>query len=217
MSSNHVDECFRGDLDKRIHDAKQLAHTCPKNKAIVNDLLAYMRQEIVDLDNLASRQASVIKGRDKTMAGGVGRIGAERRRQVEEEGWTPEHDDQHSGGELTMAAACYAMAFKGKPAPSHWPWEGTWWKPKSRMRNLEKAGALIAAEIDRLKRLPEVHASTGKPEPGGMCEATACHCGHSAPATHIVKLQACEERVSKRCAEAHMLAGYPIRPIEPKE
>jgi hypothetical protein len=27
----------------------------------------------------------------------------------------------------------------------------TWWKPSTPVRNLEKAGALIAAEIDRLR------------------------------------------------------------------
>jgi hypothetical protein len=32
----------------------------------------------------------------------------ERRRQIEKEGWTPEHDDDHVDGELSGAAACYA-------------------------------------------------------------------------------------------------------------
>jgi hypothetical protein len=32
---------------------------------------------------------------------------AERRRQIEAEGWTPEHDDQHSNWELSRAAICY--------------------------------------------------------------------------------------------------------------
>lgn len=34
---------------------------------------------------------------------------AERRRQIEAEGWTPEHDDEHSNGELSDAAGCYAL------------------------------------------------------------------------------------------------------------
>lgn len=34
----------------------------------------------------------------------------ERRRQVEVEGWTPEHDDEHEPGVLAEAAACYAHA-----------------------------------------------------------------------------------------------------------
>ena len=34
----------------------------------------------------------------------------------------------------------------------HWPWNVVWWKPTpdDRIRELAKAGALIAAEIDRL-------------------------------------------------------------------
>jgi hypothetical protein len=36
-----------------------------------------------------------------------------------------------------------------------WPWDKGWWKPTpdNRIRELEKAGALIAAEIDRLQRM----------------------------------------------------------------
>jgi hypothetical protein len=38
--------------------------------------------------------------------------------------------------------------------PSSWPWDYDWWKPSDDpIRNLTKAGALIAAEIDRLNRL----------------------------------------------------------------
>jgi hypothetical protein len=38
-----------------------------------------------------------------------------------------------------------------------WPWNFKWWKPHpdNRIRDFEKAGALIAAEIDRLLRLDE--------------------------------------------------------------
>ena len=32
----------------------------------------------------------------------------ERIRQIEAEGWTPDHDDEHDKGELAAAAACYA-------------------------------------------------------------------------------------------------------------
>lgn len=40
---------------------------------------------------------------------GIELIAAERKRQVESEGWTPEHDDQHDSDEMAMAAAVYAM------------------------------------------------------------------------------------------------------------
>lgn len=107
-------------------------------------------------------------------------IAAERARQVSEEGWTPEHDEQHTEGELVLAAVCYATPIQlyrqGPNRPNRvilsdpWP---EWWDPqwdkrphtpsgylrdncllsdKLRIRQLAKAGALIAAEIDRIQR-----------------------------------------------------------------
>ena len=93
---------------------------------------------------------------------GVRLIAGERRRQVDEEGWTPEHDAHHESGELARAAACYAMPPERRinyPAgtslegvPQGWPFDQMYWKPctYNRIRELVKAGALIAAEIDRL-------------------------------------------------------------------
>jgi hypothetical protein len=86
---------------------------------------------------------------------------AERQRQIEEEGWTPEHDDGHPYGELGMAAACYAVEASSNitldhdlcGAPPEWPWEPKWWKPSvDPRRNLVKAAALLLAEIERLDR-----------------------------------------------------------------
>ena len=85
---------------------------------------------------------------------GIARITAERRRQVEAEGWTAEHDASHLEGEMARAAACYALAasapfFANRIENGLWPplWD---FKPGGPVRMLEKAGALIAAEIDRL-------------------------------------------------------------------
>ncbi|EZN97851.1 hypothetical protein [Pseudomonas aeruginosa] len=84
----------------------------------------------------------------------------ERRRQITAEGWTPEHDDEHSHGQMARAAACYALA--GSSAPNDgtaallvslaWPWDQQWWKPSTARRDLIKAGALILAEIERIDR-----------------------------------------------------------------
>jgi hypothetical protein len=83
-------------------------------------------------------------------------IAAERQRQIEVEGWSPEHDDQHRRGELARAAACYAVG-SNELRDGHngvMPWESRWWKPSpdNRVRDLVKAGALIVAEIERLQR-----------------------------------------------------------------
>ena len=96
---------------------------------------------------------------------GVERIAAERKRQIEEEGFTAEHDDKWNCGELASAAACYVITedrrYKvGRLADTMWVLSGDWWKPSpdNRIRELEKAGALIAAEIDRLIRLEATNA-----------------------------------------------------------
>lgn len=100
---------------------------------------------------------------------GAGRIAAERQRQIAVEGFSPEHDDAYVGAELVYAARSYLGAAKfcsyGSAAFQDlddrpfliWPWPKEWWKPSpDPIRNLEKAGALIAAEIDRLQRAKEV-------------------------------------------------------------
>ena len=89
---------------------------------------------------------------------------------VNEEGWTPEHDDAYVESELAFAAACYCefaaygymhglRKMKRKAVSSQWPFDISWWKPSAgddingRILELAKAGALIAAEIDRLQRI----------------------------------------------------------------
>lgn len=89
---------------------------------------------------------------------GLALIAAERRRQRIDEGWDDVHDDFHDGEQLALAAAAYAIPMDcrdytaGVPFP--WPWDEKWWKPGDRIRELTKAGALVAAEIDRLFRRP---------------------------------------------------------------
>ncbi len=87
---------------------------------------------------------------------GVELIAEERQRQIEKEGWTADYDDNYQAkGDLASAGACYALDYAGAFNPSaNWPWEDRWWKPTPNdpVRQLVKAGALIAAEIDRLQR-----------------------------------------------------------------
>jgi hypothetical protein len=87
---------------------------------------------------------------------GADLIAAERQRQVEAEGWTLEHDDTHKYGEMAKAAALYANEAHMPRSHSHMnipPRDWPWWKPTGEpVRDLVKAGALIAAEIDRLNR-----------------------------------------------------------------
>lgn len=88
---------------------------------------------------------------------GAEMIAAERRRQVEAEGYDARHDAGVGSENLTDAAITYALASE---APGNaeaiqdamhdfWPWQLSAWKPTGdRVRDLVKAGALIAAAID---------------------------------------------------------------------
>lgn len=95
------------------------------------------------------------------MSTGTELITAERQRQIEEEGRTLEGDRTYTSEQLARAAAAYATPARFREPlqghvvrmPALWPWEARFWKPTphDRVRELIKAGALIAAEIDRLQ------------------------------------------------------------------
>jgi hypothetical protein len=81
----------------------------------------------------------------------VNEVLAERERQVSEEGWTSEHDAEHTNGALALAAANYAA---GEPlyypdGQGSWP-SGWTFKEAPRRRQLVKAAALILAELERI-------------------------------------------------------------------
>lgn len=98
------------------------------------------------------------------MKTGAQQIATERKRQIDVENRSLHHDDGHTRQQLARAAASYLSAVihpdewaeeNGQlPGPTDdWPWGKRWWKPSENpIRNLVKAGALIAAEIDRLQR-----------------------------------------------------------------
>ena len=90
------------------------------------------------------------------MKTGIELIAEERNRQITKENWTTEHDDEHDKMELALAAECYISAAQGMPQSDMWPWDRQSYKPSGSidpMKDLIRAGALIAAEIDRLQRL----------------------------------------------------------------
>lgn len=114
------------------------------------------------------------------MKTGAELIATERHRQIKVEGWSADHDDEQEGPALALAAICYAaMALdhcdirgvdqSGGDIAIYdpWPWTNAWDKRKKhaclraktkkdrdrgRIKCLTIAGALIAAEIDRLQR-----------------------------------------------------------------
>lgn len=99
-----------------------------------------------------------------SMKNGAELIVIERQRQVSIKGWTSEHDDEHSDNQLLSAAESYIQATVQlnnghylheavRVAGIEWPWDDALLKVSPNpIRNLVKAGALIAAEIDRIQR-----------------------------------------------------------------
>lgn len=95
---------------------------------------------------------------------GIERIIRERSRQIASERYSSEHDDEYVDEELALAAVSYALSkkegealvFEARPMSlidAFWPHDWAPIKRGDRIRDLEKAGALIAAEIDRLLRI----------------------------------------------------------------
>lgn len=102
-------------------------------------------------------------------------VKSERRRQVDVEGWSHEHDDEHKPGQLALAASCYAAVtstllngvpslYEGDCPPPNWPWHTDWWKVRDCRRNLVRAAALIVAEIERFDRASKLNENPLKPE-----------------------------------------------------
>lgn len=91
------------------------------------------------------------------MSKGVELIAIEQKRQIEELGFDYTNNDLYADEQLAKAAAVYTL----RPHPIKWkkdfigiyliwPWSMRYWKPtpSDRIKELTKAGALIAAQID---------------------------------------------------------------------
>jgi hypothetical protein len=107
---------------------------------------------------------------------GVRLIALERVRQVMEKGYDAKHDDQHTDGAIAEAAGCILIDLAGGTHITDLELEhdddATWPERlaahvlrkygEDPVRRLSIAGALIAAEIDRLRRLetPAAPANT---------------------------------------------------------
>lgn len=115
-------------------------------------------QKHIDTINAWLYAARPAQGID--LGSGVRAIADERQRQVDAEGYSAENDGDYKAGELANAALAYVqvaamdLAAGGRShvatrsPPACWPWPRLWWKPKDARRDLVRAGALIAAQID---------------------------------------------------------------------
>lgn len=177
IAEAHEAECWK-------HSRKEPCPECPDARipddvvGLVLDAHSQVTQTVIPLETENAIRKYCAEG--GLTASGDAReralrdIAAERGRQVEVEGWTPEHDDEHGAGELPAAAACYALSsyFDTDQAREitfyrYWPWDRSWWKPSNDpRRDLVRAGALIVAEIERRDRaaLLNTPAQEGKAE-----------------------------------------------------
>lgn len=128
---------------KAANKARFIAAANPATVLALLDELESAEKRIAELEATAFSKAAID-------------VLAERQRQQSAEGWTTEHDDDHSCGEMALAASSYAQYAHRKPIapaiPFNWPWEPEWFKQQGPRRDLVKAGALILAEIERIDR-----------------------------------------------------------------
>ncbi len=90
-------------------------------------------------------------------------IALERHRQVTRHGYDAANDDRYRD-ELVRASIAYSLAALGSrdAAATWWPWDPAGFKPSvDPSGNLVRAGALIAAEIDRVERAEKRRCGEG--------------------------------------------------------
>jgi hypothetical protein len=104
----------------------------------------------------------------RTVSSGIAMIADERERQISEKGFDAQRDDRYTEDELAWAAMYYAHPRAEAEDDfttdevgiirDFWPdtWDRRWAQAEEddTIMRLAKAGALIAAEIDRRLRIP---------------------------------------------------------------
>lgn len=140
-------------------------------------------------------------------------IAAERQRQVESEGYDEAHDREHGPAGLVSAANSYVFG----TLPGYallWPWSEESWKPRDRLSNLIRGGALYRAALDA----------------GGDQSSTSAHLADvgteidailSTARTVLVDAQAAKRRsATAASAVAEHLGGGDLtspRPVNPED
>ncbi|MGP5741979.1 hypothetical protein [Pseudomonas aeruginosa] len=179
MTEGHHSPAGCSSLEEFATHSDQAQHSVPEGYALIptreteamhDAVMALLYKGVARTDTQKLLDAYIAAAPGKEVPQAWHDVQAERRRQIEAEGWTPEHDDEHSHGQMARAAACYALA--GSSAPNDgtaallvslaWPWDEQWWKPTSARGDLVKACALALAKIERLDRA----GISQNPQPG---------------------------------------------------
>lgn len=125
------------------------------------DLNAY----VYDFANAVERE---VKAQAVPEGSAIKDVINERQRQINQEFYSTENDDEYKQNELLRAAVCYAEnvvrrgwvfdsnfgpdVYQEEEAPDLWPWDLDFWKPRNPRRDLVRAAALLIAEIERIDR-----------------------------------------------------------------
>lgn len=136
-------------------------NTCDKMYADAAYLKAANPQTILSLlDRIAA-----LEKKEMEAMNGIESIAQERQRQIDKKGYTKAHDREHPYTEFVDAALAYVVADGTEHASASediWPWPDGF-KRADRRRELVKAGALLAAAIDRFDaEYPTPSVTTGE-------------------------------------------------------
>ena len=87
------------------------------------------------------------------MKTGTELINQEREKQITKYGYTPGHDIGYVNKELLFGALTYinTVLYGKNVGTEDWPFEIKYFNDEGYVENLKKAGAFIAAELDRIQ------------------------------------------------------------------
>lgn len=129
------------DENRRLAESTDEQESLQQLQQKLDDVLAENRQLHERLSGVTATTGSYM-------------IAVERERQVKDEGYNAEHDQVHAPMTLAKAAVSYILCnIENKrriAKTTYWPWDDNSYKPRDMKRNLVRAGALVAAAIDRL-------------------------------------------------------------------
>lgn len=155
---------LREELRRSREDAQQRFEDGVQMEGSLREIASCDPHVPGDVVDIARR---TLAGRRGPRSDGAWRIATERERQVTVKNYSAKHDDRHIHGQLVQAASFYlevALTAEMRDDAAHyhriprapWPWPRDASRPDDDpIHNLERAGALIAAEIDRLVRKAE--------------------------------------------------------------
>lgn len=136
-------------MKKQIYNREEVISIIAEVMLCADQVLDHLNNENSDISDEDLFEMAVKDMEFKVT--GLDYIASERFRQIEVEGYDTNHDSQYYDQELADAAICYLVDPNQRDTePFQWPFDECFWKPtpEDRNRELSKAGALTAGQID---------------------------------------------------------------------